>query len=94
MNERHPGIPDLRGLAGPPPRMGVSLAAFVRTLDQEGTFEGQLHATPQGPRAGAPRESYCSVDELIELIRTAVREEVARVLIDTGIIGVGERDEA
>lgn len=80
-------VPDLGRIAGPKPRLGANVTAFVRRLDDNGTFEGALVRQPDGKMGTRPaREQYVDAEELLEMIRAAVREEVARVLIDSGVV--------
>lgn len=88
MNDHTPGIPDLGSLTGPKPRIGVQFHALVRSLDADGTFEARrMVRAPNGQMVAATeREQYLSAEDLIAEIRTAVREEVARMLVDAGVI--------
>jgi hypothetical protein len=57
----------------------VNLTAFVRTLDSAGTFElADVTVGPNGQGiARADRTAYLDADELVHMIRMAVREELA-----------------
>ena len=50
---------------------------MVRRLDADGTFEAQLVQTPQGPTAAPNRADLVDAEELVELMRRMVREELA-----------------
>lgn len=69
------------------PRLGVNFTAFVRSLDKDGTFAAdRVVQTPAGTVAGPARNSYVTAEELVEMIRIVVRDELAvrdqRVLME------------
>lgn len=80
-------IPDLRAAARKP-RMTTGMSAMVRHLDADGTFEaGRTDFVPgTGLVAHPKREDVIDAETLVEMICVAVREEVARLLVDAGVI--------
>lgn len=68
-------------IGGGKPRIGAGLAAMPRRLDENGTFEGK--AAVQGPNGltGIPhRENFVDAEELVEMIREVVRQELQAAL--------------
>ena len=88
MNDRTPGIPDLGRLAGPKPRLGINLYAFVRHLDPDGLFEaaGIVRRADGQMVASTSRDQYLDAEELLEAITTRVVAAVALMLVDAGVI--------
>ena len=69
-------------LGGGKPRSGVAFNALARKLDEGGTFEpAQVVMGPGGQPVGIPhRSDYVDAEELVEMIRAVVREEIAASL--------------
>ena len=63
------------------PRMSSGIQALVRQLDGMGTFEAdRVIATPQGNVPVPGRGDYVDAEELVEMIRQVVREEIRAAL--------------
>lgn len=88
MNDRTPGIPDLGRLAGPKPRLGINLYAFVRHLDPDGLFEaaGIVRRADGQMVASTSRDQYLDAEQFIDLIAARVTQDIARMLVDAGVI--------
>ena len=69
-------VPDLGALSRRV-RSGSQLTAMVRRLDADGTFEAQLIQTAQGQMAAPNRVDLVDAEELVEMMRRMVREELA-----------------
>ena len=65
-------------IGGTKPRAGVGFAALVRSLDVSGTYEPEsVGKGPDGqPVVTAGRDRFVDADELVEMIRQVVREEL------------------
>lgn len=64
---------------------GAQIAGLVRRLDQNGRFDGRLAAGPDGQLINVPnRAAFLDAEELVELIRVAVRDEVRGLLARHG----------
>ena len=77
--ENNHGVPIL---GSQKPRIGVSQTAFVRHLDETGTYESDIIV--QGPDGKlipiAQRQDYLDATELLNAIRLIVREEIAKAV--------------
>ena len=67
--------------AGDAVKSGAQIAAFVRRLDPNGRFDVVLVTGPDGQLvSAADRAVVLDAEELVELIRVAVRDEVCGLL--------------
>ena len=72
-------VPDL-GTIGKKAKAGANVQAFVRKLDNNGLYEVDMKMAPNGqPQPALRRESYVDAEELVEMMRVMVREEIGRV---------------
>ena len=75
MHDLRGGIPIIGG--GPTSaKVGTSPVAFIRELDDEGTFTVPVINTAQGPRPAVPRDAFMDAEQLIEAIALAVEEKI------------------
>ena len=71
-----PSLPNLAYLKTKP-RVGTSVGAIARSLDEHGQMEANPILGPNGEQGmRVPREAYVTADELVEMIRVVVREEL------------------
>ncbi len=89
MSEHH--VPDLGAVTRPKPRIGAQIGALVRRLDEHGTFQaGSVETLPGGRLAVHPaRGDVVDAETLVAMIAEAVRIEVAKMLVDAGVITAG-----
>ena len=68
-------------IGGTKPRAGVGFAALVRGLDANGTYEPESEGRgPDGqPVVTAGRDRFVDAEELVDMIRQVVREELERL---------------
>ena len=79
-----PNLPDLgnirrvvpEGTRGP---VGVQVRALVRCLDENGQIELEIVNTPNGPVGKWGRGDFASAEDLVEMMRLMVREELQAV---------------
>ena len=77
MNNSNGDMHDLRGgipiIGGGPTsaKVGTSPVAFIRELDDDGTFTVPVINTAQGPRPAVPRDAFMDAEQLIEAIALA-----------------------
>lgn len=81
-NKMHGVVPLLGNGNGSKPKIGTGMAALVRRLDKDGTYtpSGPSKLTPQGVGLTNGREDFCSAEDLVEMIRVVVREEIQAAL--------------
>ncbi len=72
----------IQALGEPKPRIGTPPpGALVRKVDDDHCYEAErVIVTPQGKMAGPGRGQYVDAEELVQLIRLAVREELRDAL--------------
>ena len=58
-------------------RVGAQLGALPRKLDEAGTLTGIVESAGGQARISAPRAAYVDAEELVEMIRQMIREELA-----------------
>ena len=68
-------------IGGQKPRLGGGIQALARRMDEQGTFEAdRVIATPQGNVVVPARDAFVDAEELVEMIRQVVREEIRAAL--------------
>lgn len=62
-------------------KAGVNILAMARDLDEAGQYEVDVRLNPDGSGKLVPKRSqFVDAQELVEMIRAVVREEIARAL--------------
>jgi len=81
-------VPDLGAVARKPPehpKAAVQPVAFMRRLEEDGTYEPELVRLPNGQMAAVPhRTDFVDAEQLVEMIVVEVRKELRAFAVRIG----------